>query len=370
MNLICIIIDYEGFICIFIHKDMCMIRAGIIGASGYTGQELIRILSRHPETELVKATSRSLAGTSVAQEYGNLGRVTDLVFSNPPLEEAAQDCDVLFLCLPHGEASSKVSSRVLERTVIIDLGADYRLKDRGVYEAWYKTVHETPELLEKSVYGLPELHKDSIAAAQLIANPGCYTTCAILSLAPLMKYGLIDPASVIIDAKSGVSGAGRTAKTAMMFCECNESIKPYGVTTHRHTPEIEQELSLLAGTGVTVSFTPHLIPMNRGILTTSYAAPVSGETPESIRGIYEEFFSDAPFVRILSEGVWPETRWTAGSNFCDISAAVDQRTGRVIVMAAIDNLVKGASGQAVQNMNIRFGLDQSAGLLQAGLIPR
>ncbi len=346
-----------------------MIRAGIIGASGYTGQELIRLLIAHPETDLTLITSRSLAGKPAAQEYGNLTGLTDLVFTDTSIRDAAEKCDVLFLALPHGVASHQISGELLKDTVIIDLGADYRLHDREVYETWYKCGHGSPELLGNAVYGLPELHREAIRSASLIANPGCYTTSSILSLAPLFREKLIDTSSVIIDAKSGVSGAGRAAKTAMLYGECSESIKAYGIASHRHTPEIEQELSLLCGTQSRLTFTPHLIPMNRGILTTSYARTAEGISEKDIRDAYKQFYHDAPFVRLLEKGHFPETRWVKGSNFCDISLASDSRTGRLIVLGAIDNLIKGASGQAVQNMNIRFGLDETMGLQQGSIFP-
>jgi len=346
-----------------------MIQAGIIGASGYTGGELIRLLSLHPYVQLETITSRSLAGTAAPEVYGSLRGVCDLEFTSSSVRETAAACDVIFLALPHGVASREITESVLQDTVVIDLGADFRLHDPEIYQQWYRTDHGSPHLLPQAVYGLPELHRAQIASAQLIANPGCYTTASILSLAPLFSRKLIHPASVIIDAKSGVSGAGRTAKTGLMFCECDENFKAYGVASHRHTPEIEQELSLAYGESVQLTFTPHLVPMNRGILTTSYAQPTGGASMEEVRSWYEEFYRDAPFVRILPEGVFPETRWVKGSNYCDIGIAQDSRTRRLIVVAAIDNLVKGASGQAVENMNIRFGLEETVGLTQGTVFP-
>ncbi len=346
-----------------------MIQAGIIGASGYTGQELMRILSSHEAVEITVATSRSLAGTPVGDTYGSLRGVVDLAFEDISIEEAALRCDVLFIALPHGVASHRINQEILSNTVIIDLGADYRLSDLQLYEQWYACEHGSPELLNQAVYGLSELHRQRIAGASIIANPGCYTTSAILTTAPLFSGGIIDPASLIIDAKSGVSGGGRSAKTAMLFCECDENLKAYGIASHRHTPEIEQELSILAGSPVKLTFTPHLIPMNRGILTTCYAQLAKDVSRDEVIEHYREFYRDAPWVRILPKGSFPETRWVKGSNFCDIGIAFDERTRRVIAVGAIDNLVKGASGQAVQNMNIRFGLSETAGMQTGSLFP-
>ena len=346
-----------------------MIQAGIIGASGYTGQELLRILASHESVEITVATSRSLAGSAVSSTYGNLRDAVDLDFEDIPIADAASRCDVLFIALPHGIASQRITKDILDDTVIIDLGADYRLTDVGIYEQWYACTHGSPDLLAQAVYGLSELHHKKIAQASIIANPGCYTTSAILSAAPLLEKGLIDPASLIIDAKSGVSGAGRTAKTALMFCECDENLKAYGIASHRHTPEIEQELSALAKEQITLTFTPHLVPMNRGILTTCYAARSGEASLDEVLEIYGEFYKDAPWVRVLPKGSFPETRWVKGSNFCDIGVTLDTRTNRMIAVGAIDNLMKGAAGQAVQNMNIRFGLEQTAGLGLGSIFP-
>ena len=339
-----------------------MIQVGIIGATGYTGQELIRLLHNHPETEISVLTSQSYDGKPFSSIYGNALQYMDKTCENLTIEEAAERCDVLFVALPHGIASHQVSDSLLATCKVIDLGADYRLKDQGVYEQWYKTGHGSPELLGEAVYGLCELYREEIAGARLIANPGCYTTCSILSLTPLVSDGLIDTGSIIIDAKSGVSGAGRKASTATLYGEVNESIKAYGVASHRHTPEIEEQLSRAAGTPVTLSFTPHLVPMNRGILVTAYASLKEGVTLEMIETSYRAHYGNERFIRLLQPGTFPETRWVKGSNICDIGFTVDQRTGRVIVSGAIDNLVKGASGQAVQNMNIICGLPEETGL--------
>nr|MDA3835431.1 N-acetyl-gamma-glutamyl-phosphate reductase [Spirochaetales bacterium] len=264
--------------------------------------------------------------------------------------------------LPHGLASHQITPSLLKSCRIIDLGADYRLKDASMYENWYHTSHGSPELLEGAVYGLCEWYRGETAESRLTANPGCYTTCSILTLAPLVRESLVQLDSLIIDAKSGVTGAGRKASAATLFAECNESIKAYGVTTHRHTPEIEEQLSRLAGTPITLSFTPHLVPMNRGILVTAYANLAEGVTKEHIAKAYSSCYKKEQFIRLLPEGTFPETRWVKGSNLCDIGFTVDERTNRVIAGGAIDNLVKGASGQAVQNMNIMFGIPEETGL--------
>jgi len=346
-----------------------MISAGIIGASGYTGQELVRLLSSHPEVSIEAVTSRTYDGLALSSQYGNLRGRHDAVCRNMPIEEAADICDVLFLALPHGIASKQVSEAVLEKCRIVDLGADYRLKHADIYEAWYKTAHESPQLLPKAVYGLSEWYRDDIAQTRLTANPGCYTTCSILALAPLLKAGIILPGSIIIDAKSGVTGAGRSAKTAMLYGECSESIKAYSVAGHRHTPEIEEQLTLLSGKKTAVTFTPHLVPMNRGILVTAYAKPAQPVSREDLFDIYAESYGSEYFIRLLEPGKFPETRWVKGSNYCDISCTIDERTQTVVIGSAIDNLVKGASGQAVQNMNIMFGLQETMGIDQVPGFP-
>lgn len=339
-----------------------MIQVGIVGATGYTGQELLRLLIPHPEVEIVCVTSQSYDGIAFSDIYGSMREISGITCKNLSIEEAAEQCDVLFLALPHGIASHKVTETLLKSCKIIDLGADYRLKDQAIYSAWYKTEHGSPQLLDSAVYGLCEWFRDNIAQASLIANPGCYTTCSILSLAPLVKESLIDTKTLIIDAKSGVTGAGRGANLGSLYSECNESIKAYGVGTHRHTPEIEEQLSTIGGTPVTLSFTPHLIPMNRGILTTSYAQLHPGITLDQVQEAFRRYYEGEHFIRILPNGIFPETRWVKGSNYCDIGCTYDARTGRVVVGAAIDNLMKGASGQAVQNMNILFGLPETMGL--------
>ncbi|MEG0377536.1 MAG: N-acetyl-gamma-glutamyl-phosphate reductase, partial [Eubacterium sp.] len=277
------------------------------------------------------------------------------------MDTLVEKSDVIFMALPHGIASKQVNRRVLEKTKIIDLGADFRLKDADLYEEWYNVNHYNKELLDEAVYGLCELHREKIKSARLLSNPGCYTTCSILSLAPLVKNHLIDVNSIIIDAKSGVTGAGRGSDLPFMYCECNESIKAYKIGEHRHTPEIEQELGLLEGSSFNVLFTPHLTPMNRGILALCYANLKTDISEEELRAVYRDFYKDEYFIR-LTENNMPETRWVKGSNYCDIGVKVDKRTGRVIVVGAIDNLMKGAAGQAVQNMNLMFGLDEKTGI--------
>ena len=282
------------------------------------------------------------------------------------ISKASDAADVIFLSLPAGLASSMVSEDLLSKCVVIDLGADFRLHSQAVYEKWYRTEHHSPSLLAEAVYGLPELHRIQIVGKRLIANPGCYTTCSILTLHPLLKAGLVEKDGIIIDAKSGTSGAGRGEKLSSLFCEVDESIKPYGVATHRHTPEIEQELSLSAGSGVVVQFTPHLVPMNRGLLSVCYARLKDGVGDDDVAEAYA-IYSGEPFIRLI-DGL-PETRFVKGTNMVDISWRIDRRTGNIIAMGAIDNLVKGAAGQAVQNMNIAFGLDESTGLAKGAGCP-
>lgn len=338
-----------------------MIKASIIGGTGYAGQELLRLLYRHPEVEVVSVGSKSFVGQPLAEVYPNYRRVTEVVCESKSLSELAELSDVVFLALPHGIASKEVTADILKKTKIIDLGADFRLHDVAVYKQWYQVDHYAETLLDEAVYGLCELHRENIVGAQLIANPGCYTTCSILTLAPLLKNHLIDPASIIIDAKSGVTGAGRSSATALSYCEVNESIKAYKVASHRHTPEIEQELALLQEEDLKLTFTPHLIPMNRGILSVCYANLAQKISLSDIRNIYEEYYKDEYFIRLTGD-VMPETKWVKGTNNCDIGLSLDERTNRIIAIGAIDNLIKGAAGQAVQNMNLAFGCDEKQGL--------
>ena len=345
-----------------------MIKAAVLGATGYAGIELVRLLTSHPEVSIEILGSHSFAGQKISDVYKNFNHVLEKECEELDLDKVGA-CDVAFTALPHGASKSVIPSLLEKGLKVIDLSGDYRYDDVAVYEKWYGEKHSSPELLKESVYGLPELHRDKIKNARLIANPGCYPTCSFLSIYPLAKAGLIDMKSVIVDAKSGTSGAGRGAKVANLYCEVNESIKAYGVATHRHTPEIEEQLSYASGQEAVINFTPHLVPMNRGILVTAYANLVKDVTEEEIRKIYEDAYKDEQFVRFLNAGVCPETRWVEGSNYVDVNVKVDERTHRVIMMGAMDNLVKGAAGQAVQNMNLLFGLPETEGLLMPPVFP-
>ncbi|MFZ5625944.1 MAG: N-acetyl-gamma-glutamyl-phosphate reductase [Bacillota bacterium] len=345
-----------------------MIKVGIVGATGYTGAELIRILQGHPEVKIEVLTSQSYAGQEIAQVFPQLSPL-----ELPVLIEQEQDklteVDVAFLALPHG-VSMPIAARLLAAGVkVIDLGADFRLKDARAYQTWYGLEHTYPQLLAEAVYGLPELKREQIAAARLVANPGCYPTSILLALAPALVHQLIEVETIIADSKSGVSGAGRGVSLGVHFSEVNENFKAYNVGQHRHTAEIEQELAELAGEKLTVTFTPHLVPMTRGILSTVYAKLRKNLEEEEIRAIYRDYYQGEPFVQVLAAGQYPQTKWCAGTNRAFIGLKKDARTGRLILVSAIDNLVKGASGQAVQNMNILFGLPETMGLAQTGLWP-
>lgn len=346
-----------------------MIKAGIIGSTGYAGQELVRLLLGHKDVEIVWYGSRSYIDKKYYDVFRNMFQIVEDVCRDDNLEELAEAVDVIFTATPQGLCASLVSEEILNKVKIIDLSADFRIKDVSVYEKWYGIKHASPEFIPEAVYGLCEINREDIKGARLIANPGCYTTCSILTAYPLVKEGLVDPQSIIIDAKSGTSGAGRGAKVDNLFCEVNESIKAYGVTTHRHTPEIEEQLGYAAGEPVLLNFTPHLVPMNRGILVTAYANLKEGVTEADIRAAYDKYYKDEKFVRVLDAGVCPETRWVEGSNYTDINFKVDERTRRVVMMGALDNLVKGAAGQAVQNMNLIFGLDEAEGLNLVPMFP-
>ncbi len=345
------------------------LKIAIVGSSGYTGGELYRILLYHGKAAVTAVTSEKSAGKPITAIFPHLAGLTDLVCEPLAPDIIAEKADLIFLALPHVTAQEAAFRFHQLGKKVIDLSADYRLTDPTVYEKWYEHGHQYPGLLQSAVYGLPELHREKIKKASLIANPGCYPTSAILGLAPLLKNQAVNLKSLVIDAKSGVSGAGRSASLAHHYPEVNEGLMAYKIGTHRHTPEIEQELSLLAGSPVTVSFTPHLIPINRGILTTIYAGFSKQQDSEQLHALYEKFYRGEPFVRILPLGQYPNVRNVRGSNFCDIGVYADARTGRAVVVAAIDNLVKGASGQAVQNMNIMTGLDETEGLKFAGLFP-
>ncbi|HKZ46034.1 MAG TPA: N-acetyl-gamma-glutamyl-phosphate reductase [Thermodesulfobacteriota bacterium] len=337
-----------------------MIKAAILGGSGYTGFELLRILGNHPAVQVTTITSRQRKGCRVEEVFPGLNSILNLTFEDPANFRAYSKADIIFSALPH-HASMEIAPDLLKNGKrVIDLSADFRLKNTNIYEAWYGKQHIAKGLLKKAVYGLPELYKGKIKNAALIANPGCYPTGAILGLAPILKAGIIDTNTIIIDSKSGVSGAGKTASQDTSFAEVNEGFKAYKVGEHRHTPEIEQELGLIAGMDIKVTFVPHLLPVNRGILSTIYAQVTS---QKNILNIYKKYYKGEFFVRIMSEGVFPNISQVKGSNFCDIGLKIDERTGRLIVITAIDNLVKGASGQAVQNMNIMFGLPETLGLL-------
>lgn len=345
-----------------------MIKVGIIGATGYAGGELVRILLNHGNAEIVWYGSRSYIDRKYADVYRNFFKLVDHVCSGDNLAELAKQVDVIFTATPQGYLASLLNEEILSGVKIVDLSADYRIRDVSVYEHWYGIEHKSPQFIQEAVYGLCEINRDRITdRTRLVANPGCYTTCSILSLYPLVKEGLVEPESIIIDAKSGTSGAGRGAKVQNLFCEVNENMKAYGVTTHRHTPEIEEQLGYAGNCDVTVTFTPHLVPMNRGILVTAYASlrkKSDGSLPdyEEIRKAYDKYYEKEHFIRVLDQGVCPETKWVEGSNYVDVNFAVDRRTGRVIAMGALDNLVKGAAGQAVQNMNLLFGLPENTGL--------
>lgn len=344
-------------------------KVGIIGSTGYAGAEIVRILMNHPEAEIIWYGSRSYVDKKFSEVFGNMFQIVEDVCKGENISELSEKADVIFTATPQGLCASLVNEEILEKTKIIDLSADFRIKDVATYEKWYQINHPTPQFIPEAVYGLCEINRDKIKSARLIANPGCYPTCSFLSIYPLAKEGLIDMNSIIIDAKSGTSGAGRGAKVANLYCEVNESIKAYGVATHRHTPEIEEQLSYASGEDVVINFTPHLVPMNRGILVTAYANLKKDITEDEMFDIYHSYYDKEYFVRVLDKGICPETRWVEGSNFVDVGIKKDARTNRVIMMGAMDNLVKGAAGQAVQNMNIMFGLDEACGLKYAPFFP-
>lgn len=346
-----------------------MIKAGIIGSTGYAGNEIVRLLLGHKEVEIVWYGSRSYIDQKYAEVYQNFFQIVDAKCMDDNMEELANQVDVIFTATPQGLCASLVNDDILSKVKIIDLSADFRIKDVNVYEQWYGIEHKSPQYIEEAVYGLCEINREQIKGKRLVANPGCYTTCSILTLYPMVKEGLIDPHSIIIDAKSGTSGAGRGAKVNNLYCEVNENIKAYGVGTHRHTPEIEEQLGYACGEEIKLIFTPHLVPMNRGILVTAYANLKKDVTYEEVKAAYDKYYEKEKFVRVLEKGVCPETRWVEGSNFVDVNFKIEPRTNRLIMMGALDNLVKGAAGQAVQNMNLVFGLDETEGLMQAPMFP-
>jgi len=344
-----------------------MIKVGIIGATGYAGNELVRLLMGHKEVEIKWYGSRSYVEQKYASVYQNMFEIVEDTCLDDNIEELAEQVDVIFTATPQGYLAGVLTEEILQKTKVIDLSADYRIKDVSVYEEWYKIEHKSPQFIEEAVYGLCEINREKVKGARLIANPGCYTTCSILTAYPLVKEGMID-------AKSGTSGAGRGAKLPNLFCEVNENMKAYGVANHRHTPEIEEQLGYAAGQEIVVNFTPHLVPMNRGILATEYATLNKKEdgtypTYEEVKAVYDKYYKNEKFVRVLEKDVCPETKWVESSNYVDVNFKIDNRTGRIIMMGAIDNLVKGAAGQAVQNMNLMFGLNETEGLNLVPMFP-
>ncbi len=346
-----------------------MISVGIIGASGYTGAELARILCNHPKVRITAATSRQHAGQPLSEVFPSLRQKVDILCENLSVTELCEKADFFFTAVPHKTAMDLVPNLLAAGKKVVDLSADFRLRDVSTYEEWYQP-HSSSQFLAEAVYGLPELYRRDIATCRLVANPGCYPTSIILGLAPLLKAGVIEVQSIIADSKSGTSGAGRSAQVGSLFCEVHDGFRPYKVgRAHRHTPEIEQELSVLAGANVHISFTPHLLPLSRGILSTIYASLVPGFDRQKIDALYHDHYQHEPFVRVLPEDTFPATQYVRGSNFCDISYKIDHTTNRIIVMSAIDNIVKGASGQAVQNMNIMHGFAETTGLTGVPLFP-
>lgn len=346
-----------------------MIKVGIIGSTGYAGNELVRILTAHKDVEIKWFGSRSYIDKKYYEVYQNMFQIVDAVCMDDNMEALANEVDVIFTATPQGLCASLVNEDVLSKVKIVDLSADFRIKDVSTYEKWYGIEHKSPEFIEEAVYGLCEVNREDVKKARLVANPGCYTTCSILTIYPLAKEGLIDMNSIIIDAKSGTSGAGRGAKVDNLFCEVNENMKAYGVASHRHTPEIEEQLGYASGEEVVLNFTPHLVPMNRGILVTAYANLKAGITYEEVRAAYDKYYNKEKFVRLLDKDVCPQTKWVEGSNYVDVNFKIDMRTNRIIMMGAIDNLVKGAAGQAVQNMNLMFGLPETEGLELVPMFP-
>lgn len=346
-----------------------MIKVGIIGSTGYAGGELVRLLMNHKEAEIKWFGSRSYVDKKYADVYQNFFQIVDDKCMDDNMETLANEVDVIFTATPQGLCASLVNEDILNKVKIVDLSADFRIKDVATYESWYGIEHKSPQFIEEAVYGLCEINRKDIKNARLIANPGCYPTCSTLSIYPLAKEGLIDMSTVIIDAKSGTSGAGRGAKVDNLYCEVNENIKAYGVANHRHTPEIEEQLSYASGEEVLLNFTPHLVPMNRGILITAYATLKKEVTYEEVKAVYDKYYANEKFVRVLEKDVCPQTKWVEGSNYVDVNFKIDPRTKRIIMMGAMDNLVKGAAGQAVQNMNLMFGLKESEGLELIPMFP-
>jgi len=345
-----------------------MLSAGVVGGTGYTGAELLRLLVMHPQVELRYVTSRSEAGTAVSAMFPNLRGFTDVEFSEPDATLLGA-CDVVFFATPNGTAMRMVPELLIQGARIIDLAADFRLRELAVWQHWYGMEHACPDILAEAVYGLPELNREAVKSARVVANPGCYPTAVTLGFLPLIRHGLVDEHHLIADAKSGVSGAGRGASIANLLSEASESFKPYAVNGHRHLPEILQTLGIIAGHAVGLTFVPHLTPMIRGIEASLYAVVRDAGSPSDLQALYEQQYAQEPFVDVLPAGSMPETRSVKGSNYCRISVFRPQQGDTVVVSSVIDNLVKGAAGQAIQNMNIMFGFDETSGLTQPGLLP-
>lgn len=345
-----------------------MINVAIIGVSGYTGAELTRLLSTHRHANITAATSRQYAGKKIDDIYPHLRGQTDVICEDVNISELCQKADLFFTAVPHKTAMEVVPQFLRAGKKVIDLSADFRLKDANIYEQWYQS-HTAPDYIKEAVYGLPEIYRKELAKTSLIANPGCYPTSIILGLAPLLENKIIHPQTIIADSKSGTSGAGRGASVATLFCEVADGFRPYNVAQHRHTPEIEQELCLLSDEKIALTFTPHLLPISRGILSTMYADLRNDIAASVVADLYHQKYDNEPFVRLLDQDAIPATQFVRGSNYCDIGFKIDTRTNRIIVMSAIDNIVKGASGQAIQNMNILFGFDETEGLEGVALFP-
>ncbi len=346
-----------------------MLKVFICGGSGYAGCELLRILSNHPEVDIVGVSSEKYAGKSVTDLFPGLYKYSKLIYEPLKKEEILNKADLFFLALPHAESQESVDYFYKNGKKVIDFSADYRLKNSKVYEQWYKTPHRFTDTLKKAIYGMPEIYRGKIRQASLIANPGCYPTGAILGLLPAIKAKIIETSSIIIDSKSGTSGAGRKSDVVFSFCEVNEGFKAYAVGTHRHTPEIEQELSYLSGKNIKVNFTPHLLPVDRGILTTIYCKRLKNILSDDVLNLYKKTYAKEPFIRVLNYGQYPNIKNVRGTNFCEIGLKLNERTSTLIIITAIDNLVKGAAGQAVHNMNLMMGFEEEAGLRTLPLIP-
>jgi len=346
-----------------------MIKVGIIGSTGYTGEELVRLLINRDDVEIKWYGSRSYIDRKYADVYQSMFQIVPDICKDDNMSELAEQVDVIFTATPQGLCASLITEDILSKTKVIDLSADFRIKDVKTYEQWYGISHAAPQFIDEAVYGLCEINREDIKQARLVANPGCYPTCTTLSMYPLLKEGIIDQTTIIVDAKSGVTGAGRGAKLDNLYCEVNENFKAYGVAEHRHTPEIEDQLGYITNEKVMINFTPHLVPMNRGIITTSYATLKKEVTYEEVKAIYDKYYNDEYFVRVLEKDVCPQTRWVKGSNYVDVNFKIDPRTNRIIMMGAMDNVVKGAAGQAVQNMNLMFGIAETKGLKMVPMFP-